>query len=706
MVLRRPTTTFRAAVGVLVLVCSVLLAGVPASADHGVARWSGPDRVETALEVSRQAFAAAPVVVLANQSAFADALAAGPMAGALGAPVLLSPGDRLLPSVAAELDRLGPDVVLLMGGRAALSADLEAAIRAEGFTVERISGPNRYATAAAAAVTAVEAWIEGGDGAAGRRVVVALGNHVDASRAWPDALAAGVAAGLGHEPLLLIEPARVPIETRDAIVDLGATSAVVVGGRAAISDEVADMLGIPWTRVSGPDRYATAVKLAQRAIANGASSSSLTVVTGRAFPDALGAVPAAIASGSALLLVDGQDLGRSAASKDWLTSLRGTVTDVTVVGGRSAVSDLVLDQIANAVDGPQALDLALQWVVDANTALALRSDASEPDILYIAERAGRVLRVDVSGTNPSTSTFLDIRSLVSTSGERGLLDLVLHPQFASNGRFYVHYSAASDGRTTLAEYRRSPSDPKVADAAGAVLYEVQQPANNHNGGGMAFLLDGTLLLALGDGGGSNDVFGTGQDPNSALGSLLRFEVPSFGVARAPADNPYVDGPGVDEIWARGLRNPYRISVDGPSGTLWIGDVGQDRFEEVNAVAWNAGNVDYGWSTMEGPDCFRGTSCDRTGLTLPVHSYAHGQGGICSVTGGYVHRGSIAGLRGHYVFGDFCSGDIWSLRLSGGKAVDVRSWPQLDAGLVFSFGADARGETYVMGSGSVWRIVAA
>ncbi len=690
--------------GLLLLVGPMVIGVLPASAEHATARWSGSGRVQTSLEVSRQTFASSSVAVLANQGAFADALAAGPMAGARGGPVLLSPADRLLPEVADELRRLAPDVVFLMGGRAALSDALRDQVAAEGFRVERISGPNRYATAAAAAVNAVEAWIDGGDGGAGRQVVIALGNHVEQSRAWPDALAAGVAAGLGHEPLLLIESSRVPIETRDAIADLGATSALIVGGTSAIPDATADMLGIPWTRISGADRYATAVALAKRAVANGASSADLTIVTGRAFPDALGAVPAAIARGSALLLVDGRDLARSSASQQWLESLQGKVGSVTVVGGGSAVSDAVVAQITDAVDGRQELTLALEEVVRADTALALRSDLSEPDVLYVAERAGRVLRVDVSGSTPKVSTFLDISSLVGTSGEQGLLDLILHPQFADNGRFYVHYSGASDGRTVLAEYRRRTSDPRIATTSGAVLYEVAQPRNNHNGGGLAFLPDGTLVMGLGDGGGANDTFGTGQDPNSALGSLLRFEVPSFGVARAPADNPYVDGPGVDEIWARGLRNPYRISVDGPSGTLWIADVGQDRFEEINAVAWNAGNVDYGWSTMEGPACFGAATCDRNGLTLPVHSYPH-EGGICSVTGGYVHRGSIPALRGHYVYGDFCSGDIWSLRLVDGQATDVRAWPELDVGLVFSFAADARGETYVMGSGTVWRIVA-
>ncbi len=693
-----------AALAAVLALVATLLASTPAGADHATRRWSGGDRIATAVEVSRRTFTrTVATVVLANKDAFADALAAGPLAGALGAPVLLVERDRLTAPVEAELDRLDPDEVLLLGGPGVLTdAVLAAADARANDRARRVSGPNRYATAAEAARLAVAAWRADGDGAAGRRVVVALGNHGDPSRAWPDALAAGVDAGLRHEPLLLVEPGRAPVETRDAIADLGATSAIVVGGRGAIPDATADQLGVPWTRVSGASRYATGAALAERAVAAGADPSEVTVVTGRNFADALGAVPSVLHRGGVLLLVDGLDLDRSPAARAWLEGRRGAVTTLTAIGGPRVVTEAVLDQVEVALDGPKEVVLRLEEVVDASTALAVRSDPAEPDVLYVAERAGRVLRVDDGGATPRTSTFLDIRSEVGTGGERGLLDLVLHPDFATNGRLFVHHSGR-DGRTVLAEYRRSTSDPTVAGGRGTTLFETSQPASNHNGGGLAFLPDGTLLLALGDGGGANDQYRTGQDAGSPLASLLRFDVSTPGRASVPPDNPWVGRSGRDELWAKGLRNPYRISLDAPSGTLYVADVGQDRHEEVNAVAWDAAGLDYGWSTMEGPDCFLVPSCDRSGLTLPVHSYPH-EGSVCSITGGHVHRGSIAAMRGHYFFGDFCSGQVWSFLLADGRPTQLREWPSLSAGNVYSFGLDARGEVYVLTSGTVYRIV--
>ncbi len=691
-----------------VAILALVVTAIPAQATHDEQRWSGSDRVATAVEVSRQAFEQADVVLVANDRGFADALAAAPLAGAAGAPVLLTAADELDPRVAAEVDRLGPDLVYVLGGTAALSEDVEDDLAAPGRQVQRVRGQDRFATAVEAARLAVQRWQADGDPSAGRTVLIALGDHpLGDDRAWPDALASGVLAGNRHWPLLLVTRDEVPAVTAAALEDLGATEAVVVGGTSAISEATADRLGVPYRRVRGASRYGTGVALTEEAVSAGADAGDVTIVTGRGFPDALGAVPAVLARGGVLLLVDGLDLDGAPEARDWLAD--HDVTQVTVVGGTSVVTDRVVQQVAAAIHGttppaPEPVTLTTELVVSAQTPLAVRSDTAEPDVLYVAELAGRVLRHDASGT----TTFLDLRDRVGTRGEQGLLDLVLHPDFASNGRFFVHYSDVLNGDTVLSEFRRSASDPARASTTEMELYRTLQPASNHNGGGLAFLPDGTLLLALGDGGGANDQFRNGQNLSTPLGSLLRFDVSTPGEAAIPSDNPYVGQPGADpRIWASGLRNPFRISVDAPSGVLYVGDVGQDRREEINAVTWNAAGLDYGWSTVEGDRCFpNGGTCDRTGLQPPAVVYEHGSGGVCSVAGGYVHRGAITSLRGHYFYGDFCGGQVWSFRLEGGQATDQRDWSdQIDVGNVYSFGSDARGETYVLNASGVHRIVA-
>jgi glucose/arabinose dehydrogenase len=241
-----------------------------------------------------------------------------------------------------------------------------------------------------------------------------------------------------------------------------------------------------------------------------------------------------------------------------------------------------------------------------------------------------------------------------------------------------------------------------------VLLVVRQPFANHNGGGLAFGVDGKLFVALGDGGSAGDPFGNGQSLGTALGKILRIDVDSGTPYGVPPDNPFVGQKGaLPEIWAYGLRNPFRISVDRPTGDLYVGDVGQNRVEEIDVgTASRRGGENYGWNVMEGSQCFRPSrGCNRTGLTLPVYEYPHPEG--CSVTGGLVYRGCrMPALAGSYFFGDFCTGFVRSFRLANAQATELRDWTAGLGGIdsISSFGTDADGEVYVVDyDGEVYRL---
>ena len=320
--------------------------------------------------------------------------------------------------------------------------------------------------------------------------------------------------------------------------------------------------------------------------------------------------------------------------------------------------------------------------------------------LFIVEQPGRIRIVADGSLLPGA--FLDITDLVGSGGERGLLGLAFHPQYQVNGRFFVNYTD-NGGDTRVAEYRAG-ADPNRADpATGRVILTVDQPASNHNGGMLAFGPDGNLYIALGDGGGGGDQFGHGQRPGTLLASLLRIDVDSGGNYGVPADNPFVAGGGAPEVWVWGLRNPWRFSFDGHR--IYIGDVGQGRWEEIDVLTTADGGAKLGWSKMEGNHCFS-SGCDQTGLVPPVFEYGHAEG--CSITGGYVYRGSaIPELNGHYFYGDFCSGWMRSFRYTGDGVADTWDWTA-DLGTVgslTSFGTDGSGELYVVsGAGTVYRIV--
>ena len=326
--------------------------------------------------------------------------------------------------------------------------------------------------------------------------------------------------------------------------------------------------------------------------------------------------------------------------------------------------------------------------------------------LFVVEQPGRI-RVVENGAL-AAAPFLDITDRVLAGGERGLLSMAFHPRYAQNGFFFVYYTDRA-GDIRVDRFRVS-ADRSRADAASGrnVITIAHRDASNHNGGLVAFGPDGKLYLGTGDGGGGGDPQRNGQNPLSLLGKILRLDVDGAEPYAIPADNPFAGRSSArNEIWALGVRNPWRFSWDRDSGTLFVADVGQNAWEEVNAVPAAAGGLDYGWNTMEGAHCFPAASqCGTAGLTLPVLEYGRGDG--CSVTGGYVYRGSaLPGLRGHYFYSDYCQGWLRSFRLTGGQASDRREWEVGGVGNVTSFGEDGSGELYVVTAGGrVFRVVAA
>ncbi len=348
-----------------------------------------------------------------------------------------------------------------------------------------------------------------------------------------------------------------------------------------------------------------------------------------------------------------------------------------------------------------------------NRPLFLTAPPRDVSRLFIVEKPGRIRILKWGALLPVP--FLDISSLVSNGSEQGLLGLAFHPQYADNGRFFVNYTDNA-GNTVVAEYRLS-AHPDVADSTSArMVLQVAQPYSNHNGGHLAFGPDGYLYIGLGDGGSAGDPQGNAQNPSTLLGKMLRIDVDSATPYGVPPTNPFFgSGPPLDEIWALGLRNPWRYSFDRVSGDLYIADVGQNRFEEINFQhASSSGGDNYGWNIVEGNGhCYpSGSSCNQTGLTLPIHEYDHSQG--CSVTGGYVYRGcKMPDLRGTYFYGDFCSAFVRSFRVVNGLAVDHQdrtaelesSGVSIDQ--IASFGEDARGELYIVDlGGEIFKILPA
>lgn len=310
--------------------------------------------------------------------------------------------------------------------------------------------------------------------------------------------------------------------------------------------------------------------------------------------------------------------------------------------------------------------------------------------LFVVEQSGRIRILRDGRILPKP--FLDIAERINAGGERGLLGLAFHPGFGGDERrFYVDYTDLR-GDTVVAEYLAT-DEPDLADPhSEGILLRIDQPFPNHNGGALAFGPDGGLYIATGDGGSGGDPDDNGQRRDTLLGKLLRLDVDRAGA-----------GP---EIWALGLRNPWRFTFDRMTGDLWIGDVGQGAWEEIDrAKAGQGAGANYGWRIMEGRHCFEPPiGCDRSGLVLPIAEYSHAEG--CSVTGGYVYRSDASpALRGAYVFGDFCSGTIWGLAAGGPDVQEPVVLAETDRA-ISSFGEDEAGEVYLtdLASGELLRLV--
>ena len=343
-----------------------------------------------------------------------------------------------------------------------------------------------------------------------------------------------------------------------------------------------------------------------------------------------------------------------------------------------------------------AITLRLDPVADGFTKpLYLTHAGDGSGRLFVVEQAGRIMIIENGAMNPTP--FLDIVSIVGSSGnEQGLLSVAFHPNYPENGRLFVDYTN-QQGDTEIAQYTVS-SDPNQADPnSGELLLTIDQPYRNHNGGQLVFGPDGYLYIGMGDGGSANDPENRAQNLGALLGKILRLDVDNAAPYGVPADNPFVGNDQArPEIWSYGWRNPWRISFDRATGDMYVGDVGQNQYEEIDFEAAGApGGQNYGWRLMEGLHCFNPSSCDPAalGLVLPVAEYDHGQG--CSVTGGYAYRGQqFPNLDGIYFYGDYCTGLIWGLR----READG-SWSQAQLlssdRRISSFGEDETGEVYLV-----------
>jgi glucose/arabinose dehydrogenase len=364
----------------------------------------------------------------------------------------------------------------------------------------------------------------------------------------------------------------------------------------------------------------------------------------------------------------------------------------------------VVAAIGYAFVATTPLVLGVQEVIQGLTNPVYLTAPANDARLFIVEQPGRI-RVYKNGTLLGAS-FLDITGIVRCCGEEGLLSLAFDPAYATNGRFYVYYTD-NNGDIAVARYTATPTGDVANAGSRTEVITIPHPGqSNHNGGLAMFGPDGMLYLGTGDGGGGGDPQNNGQNINALLGKLLRLNVATLPYT-IPAGNPFAGTAGADEIWAYGLRNPWRYAFDAPAGALYIADVGQGAWEEVNAVAATTPGVNYGWRRTEGTHCYPpdpSEACNRAGLTLPVLEYDHGQG--CSITGGFVYRGAaIPELTGHYLYSDYCSGFLRSFRLPGGPPVDHRTWAIGSIGNVLSFGVDAIGEIYMLSAnGRVYRIV--
>ena len=373
-------------------------------------------------------------------------------------------------------------------------------------------------------------------------------------------------------------------------------------------------------------------------------------------------------------------------------------------GGDSASED-VTPEATNPP--PAAAQLPLERVFSGLKFSRLTNLAEAEGRFFVTEQTGRIMSFPNDTETTESTVFLDIQARVNDSGnEEGLLGLAFDPRYSSNGHFYVHYSSDSPRRSVVSRFKvEEAGDPRADAGSELVIMEIPQPYKNHNGGQLAFGPDGMLYISLGDGGLGGDPQGNGQDRGTLLGSILRIDVSQASPQepyRVSEDNPFAGVSGArEEIWAYGFRNPWRFSFDRQSGDLWVGEVGQNSFEEIDLVA-KGGN--YGWNILEGNHCFQPkTDCDPSETEPPVVEY--GSDRSCSVIGGYVYRGrAIPSLIGTYLYGDFYSGEMLGLNYHDGETIG--DFLLAETGFrITSFGVDAAGEIYVLSEdGAIYLLV--
>ncbi len=340
-------------------------------------------------------------------------------------------------------------------------------------------------------------------------------------------------------------------------------------------------------------------------------------------------------------------------------------------------------------DSGVELDIAFPEIEVSNL-IYLTTPNDESGRIFVATREGIIFYIEKDSNN--ISLFIDIREKIDQelTGERGLLGFTFDQNYIDNGYFYIYY-IDFDGNSVISRFKDTKNIESIFNTELKIL-QVDQPYSNHNGGSILIGPDGYLYIALGDGGSGGDPFLNGQNGNTLLGSILRIDVGRTSEDnryQIPNDNPFIDNDNFkDEVWAYGLRNPWRMSFDMKTGKLFVGDVGQDNFEEINIIE-KGGN--YGWNIMEGNSCFNNEICNKENLIMPIIEYSHSEG--CSVTGGYVYHGRIESLKNKYIFSDFCSGNIWTIDLSNNEYEKER----LLKGpfQISSLGQDENGEVYIL-----------
>lgn len=340
--------------------------------------------------------------------------------------------------------------------------------------------------------------------------------------------------------------------------------------------------------------------------------------------------------------------------------------------------------------------------IELNNLIYLTHANDKTERIFIVIRDGIILSME-NDSEEDLLLFLDIRDRIdqNLSGERGLLGLAFDPNYSNNNYFFLHYNDFN-GNTIISRFTDNKNNPDLISSTELQIIKIEQPYSNHNGGSIVFGPDGYLYIALGDGGGGGDPFLNGQNGKTLLGSILRINVRDSSINKPykiPNDNPFINNDSFrDEIWAYGLRNPWRMSFDTESGRLFVGDVGQSRFEEINIIE-KGGN--YGWNIMEGNHCYQNEICDKQNLKSPIFEYSHNEG--CSVTGGYVYNGEIKSLKNKYIFADFCSGYIWIIDLTDNKyekEILLQGPSQIS-----SFGEGEDGEIYLLSfDGRIYKFV--